>query len=123
MPSTRSKEDQLASHPEGIPAAANFAVVTTELQPLNDGEVLCIRGGTFSYKEQSPQPGPTLLFNITTKPLSMKGLIVGGWISDRAEFEQEVSSCFKAGKLKPRETVVKGIDHAVVAFLGLPAAC
>ncbi len=76
-------------------------------------------GGISTYNEQSPQPGPTNLFNITTKRLTMKGLIVGDWISHQAEFEREVGGYFKAGKLKHRETVVEGIDNAVAAFLGL----
>lgn len=76
-------------------------------------------GGISNYNEQTPQPGPTNLFNITTKRLTMKGLIVGDWISHQAEFEKEVGSYFKAGKLKHRETVVQGIDNSVAAFLGL----
>ena len=33
-------EVRLASRPEGIPAAFNFTLVRTELEPLQDGEVL-----------------------------------------------------------------------------------
>ena len=49
----------------------------------------------------------------------MKGLIVGDWLDRQTEFDQEVGGYFRARKLKNKETVVAGIDHAVEAFLGL----
>ncbi len=76
-------------------------------------------GGISSYNDESPKPGPANLFNMTTKRLAMKGLIVGDWLGRQNEFEKEVGGWFRAGKLKNRETVVEGIDHAVDAFLGL----
>jgi len=76
-------------------------------------------GGIASYNEAKPKPGPANLFNITTKRLTMKGMIVGDWLHRQAEFEKEVGGYFRAGKLKNRETVVEGIDQAVGAFLGL----
>ena len=76
-------------------------------------------GGISSYNDEKPKPGPANLFNMTTKRLTMKGLIVGDWFDRRREFEEEVGGYFRAGKLKNKETVVEGIDHAVDAFLGL----
>jgi hypothetical protein len=49
----------------------------------------------------------------------MKGLMVLDWLDRQAEFEKEVGGYVKAGKVKHKETVVKGIDKAVSAFLGL----
>jgi NADPH-dependent curcumin reductase CurA len=76
-------------------------------------------GGISVYNEAKPLPGPSNLFNMTAKRLTMKGLIVGDWMSQQAAFDEEVGGYFKAGKLKNRETVVKGIDKAAGAFLGL----
>ena len=76
-------------------------------------------GGISSYNDEKPKPGPANLFNMTTKRLTMKGLIVGDWLDRQGEFEKEVGGYFRAGKLKNKETVVEGIDHAVDAFLGL----
>ena len=76
-------------------------------------------GGISMYNELKPQPGPSNLFNMTVKRLTMKGLIVSDWMSHQAEFETEAGSYFTSGRLKHRETVVRGIDHAVEAFLGL----
>ena len=76
-------------------------------------------GGISGYNEGKPRPGPSNLFNMTTKRLTMKGLIVSDSLDRRAEFEQEVGGYFRAGKLKHKETVVRGIDNAVGAFIGL----
>lgn len=76
-------------------------------------------GGISSYNDEKPKPGPANLFNMTTKRLTMKGLIVGDWLDRQNEFEKEVGGYFRSGELKNKETVVDGIDHAVDAFLGL----
>ena len=76
-------------------------------------------GGISGYNEEKPRPGPSNLFNMITKRLTMKGLIVCDWLDHQGEFEKEVGGYFRAGKLKSKETVVEGIDQAVGAFLGL----
>ena len=76
-------------------------------------------GGISGYNEEKPRPGPSNLFNVTTKRLTMKGLIVRDWMDRRSEFEKEVGGYFREGKLKNKETVVDGIDQAVGAFIGL----
>jgi NADPH-dependent curcumin reductase CurA len=76
-------------------------------------------GGISGYNEEKPRPGPSNLFNVTTKRLTIKGLMVLDWLERQAEFESEVGIYFKAGKVIHKETVVNGIDHAVGAFLGL----
>lgn len=76
-------------------------------------------GGISGYNAEKPPPGPSNRFNMTTKRLTMKGLIVGDWLDRQAEFQGEVGVYFRAGKLKNHESVVNGIDHAVDAFLGL----
>jgi NADPH-dependent curcumin reductase CurA len=76
-------------------------------------------GGISGYNESKPRPGPSNLFNIIIKRLTMKGLIVSDCLDRQSEFEKEVGGYFKAGKLKHKETVVQGIDTAVNAFIGL----
>jgi len=76
-------------------------------------------GGITGYNAARPVPGPANLFNITTKRLTMKGLMVFDWLDRQAEFREEAGGYFKAGKLKHKETVVEGIDQAVAAFIGL----
>lgn len=76
-------------------------------------------GAIASYNVDAPHPGPANLANVITKRLTMKGLIVTDWMAHQTQFEKEVGGHFRGGRLKSRETVVVGIEHAVDAFLGL----
>lgn len=76
-------------------------------------------GSISGYNAEKSRPGPSNLFNVITKRLTMKGMIVSDWLDRQNEFEKEVGGYYRAGKLKHRETVVEGIDKAVEAFLGL----
>lgn len=76
-------------------------------------------GGISGYNEEKPKPGPSNLFNMTTKRLTMKGLIVGDWLDRQSEFEKEVGALYQSGKLKSFETVVVGLEQAADAFIGL----
>ena len=76
-------------------------------------------GGISGYNEEKPRPGPSSLFNITTKRLTMRGMIVSDSLDRRGEFEKEVGGYLRSGKLKNKETVVEGLDQAEGAFIGL----
>jgi len=76
-------------------------------------------GGISGYNAEKTRPGPSNLFNITGKRLTMKGLMVRDWMSRQHDFETEAGAFFRSGKLISKETVVEGIDHAVEAFIGL----
>jgi NADPH-dependent curcumin reductase CurA len=64
-------------------------------------------------------PGPTNLFNMITRRLTMKGIMVRDWLDHQGDFEKEVTASLLSGKLKHKETVVDGIEQAVTAFIGL----
>ena len=76
-------------------------------------------GGISGYNEEKPRPGPSNLFNITTKRLMMRGMIVSDFLDRRGDFEKEVGGYLQSGKLKNKETVVEGLDQAGGAFIGL----
>jgi NADPH-dependent curcumin reductase CurA len=76
-------------------------------------------GGISGYNEEKPRPGPANLFNITTKRLTMRGMIVSDSLDRRAEFEKEMGGYLQSGKLKNKETMVDGLDQAEAAFIGL----
>ena len=84
---------------------------------LNGRIIAC--GGISGYNSETPRPGPSNLMNITGKRLTMKGLMVRDWMDRQGDFEAEVGGYLQTGKLKNKETVVKGIDQAVKAFIGL----
>ena len=115
-------EQLKAAAPDGIDVyfdnvGGESLVAALDALRLHGRIIAC--GGISGYNAKKPESGPANLFNITTKRLTMKGLIVGDWLDQRAEFEKEVGRYFRGDKLKNHETVVVGIDQAVDAFLGL----
>ncbi len=76
-------------------------------------------GAISGYNDEKPRPGPSNLFNVITKRLTMKGLIVRDWLAHQDDFQKEVGGYYRAGQLRNHETVVEGIEQAVGAFLGL----
>lgn len=76
-------------------------------------------GAISLYNTEKPQPGPSNLFLVVVKRLTIRGFIVSDWLDKVGDFQREAGQLYLAGKLKHMETVVTGIDHAVDAFLGL----
>ena len=76
-------------------------------------------GSISVYNDEKPSPGPSNLFNMIGKRLTMKGMLVFDWLDQQSAFEEEVGAYFREGKLTSKETVVEGIDQAVGAFIGL----
>jgi len=76
-------------------------------------------GGISGYNDEKLMPGPSNLFYMVGKRLTMKGMIVRDWLDRQGDFEKEAGGYFRSGKLLNKETVVEGIDKAVDAFIGL----
>lgn len=95
---------------------ATLAAALTSLR-IHGRIVACDR--ISGYNDEKPAPGPTNLFNVITKRLTMRGLIVGDWLGLENEFRAEVGGLLRPGALKSKETVVDGLDRSVDAFLGL----
>jgi NADPH-dependent curcumin reductase CurA len=108
--------------PEGIDVyfdnvGGEFLEAALAVLRLHGRIIAC--GGISGYNAEQPFPGPANLFNITTKRLTMKGLMVFDWLDRQPEFRKEAAGYFLEGKLKHKETVITGIEHAVAAFIGL----
>jgi NADPH-dependent curcumin reductase CurA len=76
-------------------------------------------GAISLYNAEKPAPGPSNLFLVVVKRLTIRGFIVTDWLDQADDFQREAGALYLAGKLKHKETVVTGIDRAVDAFLGL----
>jgi len=108
--------------PEGIDAYFDNVggeALEAALSALRTGGRIVACGAISMYNDETPRPGPSNLFNIITKRLTIKGLMVFDFMGRQDEFDREVGGYFRAGKLKNEETVVEGLDNAVTAFIGL----
>jgi NADPH-dependent curcumin reductase CurA len=66
-----------------------------------------------------PDQTPRLLFHILFKRLTLRGYIVTDFHAQTADFLRDVGAWLKAGKIKYREDIVDGLEHAPDAFIGL----
>ncbi|MHC1769385.1 MAG: NADP-dependent oxidoreductase [Verrucomicrobiia bacterium] len=89
------------------------------LAALRVGGRIAACGSISLYNLEKPQPGPSNLFLIVVKRLTIRGFIVTDWTEEQARFEEEVGGFYQAGKLKHKETVVDGLANAAPAFIGL----
>ncbi len=79
--------------------------------------VLC--GMISLYNATRPLPGPRNLFFATVKRLTLKGFIVSDHLDRLPEFNADMGKWIAEGRIKWKETIVKGIENAPRAFIGL----
>lgn len=79
--------------------------------------VLC--GMISIYNATKPQPGPYNLFYAISKQLTIKGFIVTDHFDMLPQFYSEIGAWISAGRIKWKETIVKGIENAPGALIGL----
>jgi NADPH-dependent curcumin reductase CurA len=79
--------------------------------------VMC---GTISgYNATEPVPGPSNLFYVTTKQLTVQGFIVRVHLAKLPQFHADMVRWIADGKIKWKETIVDGLENAPRAFIGL----
>jgi NADPH-dependent curcumin reductase CurA len=76
-------------------------------------------GAISRYNDEAPSPGPSNLFLMVTRRLTMKGFIVLDWARETTAFLKEVAPLVAGGQVKTKETVVEGLASAPQAFLDL----
>jgi NADPH-dependent curcumin reductase CurA len=86
---------------------------------LNNFGRVAFCGAISEYQDAAPMAGPTKMFTIVQRRLTIQGFIVSDHAALMGEFVSEVGGLVKDGKLKSRETVVGGLAKAPEAFMGL----
>jgi NADPH-dependent curcumin reductase len=86
---------------------------------LNNFGRVAFCGAISEYQDATPMAGPTKMFTIVQRRLTIQGFIVSDHIALMSAFASEVGGLVKDGRLKSRETVVDGLARAPEAFMGL----
>jgi NADPH-dependent curcumin reductase CurA len=86
---------------------------------LNNFGRVAFCGAISEYQDQTPMAGPTKMFTIVQRRLTLQGFIVSDHVALMGEFVSEVGGLVREGKLKSRETVIDGLGQAPAAFMGL----
>jgi len=89
------------------------------LEHMNTFGRLVMCGAISRYNDTEPVPGPSNLFYITSKQLTMRGFIVRDHMSRLPQFYADMAKWIAEGKIKWKETIVEGLENAPRAFIGL----
>jgi NADPH-dependent curcumin reductase CurA len=76
-------------------------------------------GAISRYNDTEPQPGPSNLFMLFTKRLTVRGFIITDHYDRYRDFVTVMAPWVRDGSVRYRETIVEGIENAPRAFLGL----
>ena len=85
---------------------------------LNDFARMVLCGMVAEYNDTQPRPGPNLTAAVR-KRLRIQGFIVSDQWQRLAEYRAMAAPLLRAGRLKYREDIAEGLDHAPAAFIGL----
>ena len=66
-----------------------------------------------------PNMVPAMMRSVLTNRLTLRGFIVSDFASQQEEFLTVVGRWLRDGKVKHREDIVDGLEHAPAAFIGL----
>jgi NADPH-dependent curcumin reductase CurA len=83
------------------------------------GGRIALCGMIAMYNLTAPEPGPSNLINMIGRGVMAQGFIVSNYMHLAPQFAAEVAPLLAAGKIKFRESVYEGLEHAPEAFLGL----
>ncbi|MBO0351949.1 NADP-dependent oxidoreductase [Phormidium pseudopriestleyi FRX01] len=110
-----------AACPNGIDVYVDHTagpILEAVLQQINLGARIPLVGLISQYNAEKLPTGPNLMPLLVKRAL-IKGFLVGDYQERHAEFIHDVSQWLQAGKLKYKEDVVKGLEAAPDAFMGL----
>ena len=120
------KEELKAACPNGIDIYfenVGGAVWDAVLPLLNDFARVPVCGLVANYNATALPEGPdrtaALMRMILTKRLLVQGFIVYDFAEQMHDFQREVGSWVRDGKLKYKEDIVEGLENALQAFIGL----
>ncbi|TMR92322.1 NADP-dependent oxidoreductase [Nonomuraea basaltis] len=67
----------------------------------------------------APVPGPSNIYDVVTKRLTLRGVLVTDHLHRFPEYIAQAAAWLADGGLRTEETVVEGLDQAPAAFLGV----
>lgn len=83
------------------------------------GGRIALCGMISMYNNTELEPGPPNLVNMIGRGVMAQGFIVSNYMPLAPQFAMEVAPLLAQGKIKFRESVYDGLEHAPEAFLGL----
>jgi NADPH-dependent curcumin reductase CurA len=95
------------------------AITDAVIGLLNVKARISVCGQISQYNLEKPERGPRWLWHLIMKRAKVEGFMVYDYASRFDEGLRQMAQWFKEGKLKYREDIVKGIENAPKAFIGM----
>jgi NADPH:quinone reductase len=95
------------------------AITDEVMKRINRHARIMLCGQIASYNLQQPDIGPRNFRHLIVKSAMARGFLVFDYQARFPEGRQQLKTWWKEGKLKPCETVVRGLENTPQAFLGL----
>lgn len=89
------------------------------IDALRDHGRVAVIGAIGEYNATAPVPGPTNLYEVAKKQLTVRGLLVTGHLDRFPEYHATVAPWLADGTVRHVETIVDGLDQAPGALIGL----
>lgn len=89
------------------------------IDALRVGGRVAVIGAIGEYNATGPVPGPTNLYQVAKKQLTMQGLLVTAHLDRFGEYHALVGPWLADGTVRHVETVADGLDQAPGALIGL----
>jgi NADPH-dependent curcumin reductase CurA len=86
---------------------------------MNTHGRMALCGMIATANDASPTPGPTNLFELLARRITVRGMLVTDHLDRLPAFYEEVGGWLRDGQVSYRETIVDGIENMPDAFLGL----
>lgn len=86
---------------------------------LNVGARVVVCGQIDQYNASRPPRGPRLLWHLIVKRARVEGFLVFDFRHRFADGQRQMAQWLREERIRYRETVVDGLEHAVEAFTGL----
>ena len=86
---------------------------------LNTGARVAICGQISQYNLEKPEQGPRLLWHFIRQQLRVEGFLVFQFAERYKQGLEQLAQWVGSGRLRYRETVVEGLEHAPTAFLSM----
>jgi NADPH-dependent curcumin reductase CurA len=76
-------------------------------------------GAISEYNAMAPIPGPSNLYQVAVKQLTLRGLLINSYLDRFPAWIERGAGWLADGSLRSEETVFEGIEQAPAAFLGV----
>jgi NADPH-dependent curcumin reductase CurA len=91
------------------------------LDSLRRAGRVALCGAISQYERAGPAQGPSNLFQATANELTLRGFRGSSHVARMEEMQHEVGGWLREGRLRYRETVVDGLEHAPDALVAMLA--